>query len=792
MQTMESKGLRVLMLAIALIALGRDAQAIQKTRVQDTLFNADGSTVRGSVTIEWKGFTAADGTTITTNSLKIRIVRGVLLTDLVPNENATPSGTTYRATYLFDNGTRFVENWVLPESASPVTLSDIRIGQPPPPGSVISISQVSGLNSTLNNKPELDQVNVFTAEQIIQKSSAISTDPLLTFQDETATNSVSFRIPTLGASTVYTLPGSDGFPSQQLTTDGSANLFWSAAGSGAEAGTAYEIFEDSGTAVTQRNVANFTNGLTVFDNVGQLRTEVEPIYGTAAGTIAEGNDPRLSDARNPLAHASTHGSGGADIVTPASIGALKNTNDSIISTSAGSPVLLVRGITGQAASIQEWRDGAGDLLAHITPLGSGFFREMGLATKLGGTVVSQFFQVDGLNRFAFSGFGTALNISRYDDLGNFKDTGFQILRNGGTFVNTTLQVSDTTPTTGATKLTVKAGQGQGVTKLQEWRSNTGTVLSSVDENGNIEMNTRYVEFAETTAPPPGATTEVRLYVDSVTGELTVKKDSGSVISLEQGGTGGSFGVFQDAETPSGVINGVNVTFTLAAAPNPTASLLLTKNGIVQKNAVDFTLSVATITFLAGAEPQVGDTLLSWYRTDGSNAGGDLTGTFPNPVVSGIRGRVVSTNAPLDGQCMVWSNGSSQWLPQECAQVNNLLQWHFAGTPSTGTRPLVLTIPEGVNGVQLVNSRIVVNTTGGASTFNIERCTSNCSGTSPTFSTIYATDRALALGSRTVTGGTPTLTTANAGDQFRVSFASLGGGLSDVTVSLTYKHTASHL
>ena len=411
------------MLAIALIALGRDAQAIQKTRVQDTLFNADGSTVRGSVTIEWKGFTAADGTTITTNSLKIRIVRGVLLTDLVPNENATPSGTTYRATYLFDNGTRFVENWVLPESASPVTLSDIRIGQPPPPGSVISISQVSGLNSTLNNKPELDQVNVFTAEQIIQKSSAISTDPLLTFQDETATNSVSFRIPTLGASTVYTLPGSDGFPSQQLTTDGSANLFWSAAGSGAEAGTAYEIFEDSGTAVTQRNVANFTNGLTVFDNVGQLRTEVEPIYGTAAGTIAEGNDPRLSDARNPLAHASTHGSGGADIVTPASIGALKNTNDSIISTSAGSPVLLVRGITGQAASIQEWRDGAGDLLAHITPLGSGFFREMGLATKLGGTVVSQFFQVDGLNRFAFSGFGTALNISRYDDLGNFKDTG---------------------------------------------------------------------------------------------------------------------------------------------------------------------------------------------------------------------------------------------------------------------------------------------------------------------------------------------------------------------------------
>ena len=792
MQTFKSKGLRLLTLAIALIALGRDAQAIQKTRVQDTLFNADGSTARGSVTIEWKGFTAGDGTTITTNSLKIRIVRGVLLSDLVPNENATPSGTTYKATYLLDNGTRFVENWIVPESVTPVTISDIRIGQPPPPGSVISISQVSGLNSALNTKPELDQVNVFTAEQIIQKSSATSTDPLLTFQDETATNSVSFRIPTLGASTVYTLPLSDGLPSQQLTTDGAANLFWSAAGSGSAVGTAYEIFQDSGTAVTQRNVANFANGLTAFDNVGQLRTEVEPVYGSVAATITEGNDPRLSDARSPLAHASTHASGGADIVSPASIGALKNSNDSIVSTSAGSPVLLVRGITGQAASIQEWRDGAGDLLAHITPLGSGFFREMGLATKLGGTVVSQFFQVDGLNRFAFSGFGTALNISRYDDLGNFKDTGFQILRTGGTFVNTTLQVSDTTPTTGATKLTVKAGQGQGTTKLQEWRDNSGTILSSVDENGNVEMNTRYVEFAETTAPPPGATNEVRLYVDSVTGELTVKKDSGSIVSLEQGGAGGSFGVFQDAETPSGVINGVNVTFTLVAAPSPAASLVLTKNGIVQKSGADFTLSLSTITFLTGAEPQAGDTLLSWYRTDGSNAGGDLTGAFPNPVVSGIRGRVVSTSAPLDGQCLVWSNGSSQWLPQECAKVNDSLQWHFAGTPSTGTQPMVLTIPEGVNGVQLINSRIVVNTTGGASTFNIQRCTSNCSGASPTFSTIYATDRTLALGSRTVTGGTPTSSTANAGDQFRVSFGSVGGGVSDVTVSLTYQHTASHL
>ncbi|MEV4705033.1 hypothetical protein [Actinoplanes sp. NPDC049316] len=38
-------------------------------------------------------------------------------------------------------------------------------------------------------------------------------------------------------------------------------------------------------------------------------------YGTTAGTAAQGNDPRLSDARPPTAHATSHGSGGSDPIT---------------------------------------------------------------------------------------------------------------------------------------------------------------------------------------------------------------------------------------------------------------------------------------------------------------------------------------------------------------------------------------------------------------------------------------------------------------------------------------------
>jgi hypothetical protein len=40
-------------------------------------------------------------------------------------------------------------------------------------------------------------------------------------------------------------------------------------------------------------------------------------FGTGAGTFAEGNDSRLSDARTPTAHASTHVTGGTDKIRDA-------------------------------------------------------------------------------------------------------------------------------------------------------------------------------------------------------------------------------------------------------------------------------------------------------------------------------------------------------------------------------------------------------------------------------------------------------------------------------------------
>lgn len=73
--------------------------------------------------------------------------------------------------------------------------------------------------------------------------------------------------------------------------------------------------------------------------------------------------------------------------------------------------------------------------------------------------------------------------------------------------------------------------------------------------------------------------------------------------------------FADAEVPSGLVNGINLAFTLAhAGANTGASLVLTRNGVVQQGGgSDYTLAGSTITFVATNAPQTGDTLQAWYR-----------------------------------------------------------------------------------------------------------------------------------------------------------------------------------
>lgn len=132
MRYVMKRGAKLLAALAGLTILCTSAMAIPLTRVQDTLYNANGSSVAGTVTIQWKAFTASDGSTVAGSSINVKIVRGVLLVDLTPNEEATPSGTSYQVSYLLDNGVRSTETWVVPASGTPVTVSQVRVSPPPP------------------------------------------------------------------------------------------------------------------------------------------------------------------------------------------------------------------------------------------------------------------------------------------------------------------------------------------------------------------------------------------------------------------------------------------------------------------------------------------------------------------------------------------------------------------------------------------------------------------------------------------------------------------------------------
>lgn len=107
--------------------------------------------------------------------------------------------------------------------------------------------------------------------------------------------------------------------------------------------------------------------------------------------------------------------------------------------------------------------------------------------------------------------------------------------------------------------------------------------------------------------------------------------------------------FSDAETPGGVVDGANMSFTLAGVPNPPASLQLYRNGVAMNPGADYVLTGSTVTFVSAATPQPADTLLAWYRqsTAGGLAAGGLTG-----------GSGVTVFTPEHSQVLCSAEGSS--------------------------------------------------------------------------------------------------------------------------------------
>ena len=128
------------------------------TTIQDTLYKADGTPFTGFLLIEWTGFEAGDLSVIATQRLTAPIINGILHVQLVPNAN----GSSYSARYSSDGRIQFQEIWVVPASAAPLLLRDVRVATLPvagggtlPPGGSTQVleSDVVGLLDDLAIRP---------------------------------------------------------------------------------------------------------------------------------------------------------------------------------------------------------------------------------------------------------------------------------------------------------------------------------------------------------------------------------------------------------------------------------------------------------------------------------------------------------------------------------------------------------------------------------------------------------------------------------------------------------------
>jgi hypothetical protein len=111
--------------------------------------------------------------------------------------------------------------------------------------------------------------------------------------------------------------------------------------------------------------------------------------------------------------------------------------------------------------------------------------------------------------------------------------------------------------------------------------------------------------------------------------------------------------FVDGDSPAGVVDGSNTSFTLTQTPNPTTSLALYRNGMMQKSGQDFSASGNTVVFAGSSTPQPGDTLVASYRTLGVGGSGQAN-PGPEVLCSGTGAATTATTMGSIGACAISS------------------------------------------------------------------------------------------------------------------------------------------
>ena len=126
--------------------------------------------------------------------------------------------------------------------------------------------------------------------------------------------------------------------------------------------------DDDHTQYQKESERNAASGYAGLDGSTKL-TGAQQVYGAVANTAAEGNDARLSDARTPVAHKTTHEPGGGDpmaVDAAAATGSLRTVGTGALQACAGNDGRLSDARTPTAHATSHKNSGS-DEVATATP-----------------------------------------------------------------------------------------------------------------------------------------------------------------------------------------------------------------------------------------------------------------------------------------------------------------------------------------------------------------------------------------------------------------------------------------